>query len=964
MISPFFASGGRGSKIGSQDFIHDLKNAVAGLVKSDAATRIVYSQDASIFEIEPIAVFQPIHSEDIKAALKVAKEHGVPIIARGAATGITGGCLGRGLVIDLTRHLNRILDVNCEEGYAIVEPGVIQDDLNKHLEPFGLRLGPETSTGNRATVGGMLANNAAGSESLRFGCMADHILEVETLLADATSIVLKQMPYPSLPEHSPPLLSKIAKVRSSYEADIHSSYPKLPRISSGYRLDALTDSLDSINLAKLFAGSEGTLGIATKLKVKVVPRIKNKAMILAEFTTLKQAMKAVPLILKDAPFSLELIDDKIIDSAKKSRYLKRAMPLISNPKAVLAIQFDHEDPDLLRELIEEVAYRLRISLDDTHLSTVYDPRDIQAVLDTRKAGLGLLLSKRDYSRAVAFIEDLSVPPAKLPGFIEDFLNLMSSHNKDAGIYGHAGAGCLHIRPYVDLRHKTERMTMFKMMEETLQLIKRHGGVLSGEHGDGLIRTSFNKELFGKQIYQAFVEVKKAFDPGNILNPGKVVGDLSPLEHLRRYPDQDLPFEPFFDFSKEGGFDLSIDLCNGNGLCRKKEGVMCPSFQATRDEYDTTRARAEILRAWISGGKGFKVSDEDVLQVLDLCLMCKGCKKECPSQVDMAKIKAEVLYQNQHKMGTGIRSFLFGHMGLFLYGASMLWPLPQLLQGSSLERRFKKMMGIAEERSLPLPALRPFTELFRAKKPRGDAAKVILFNDTFNQYLSPHIGLKAASFLEAHGFSVVSPPYRCCGRTFISKGMLNEALGTAIRLVKTFYPYAQKGIPIIGIEPSCILTLRDEIPSLIQKQRPDLSPEAAAVAKAAMTFEEFLYGYLKEGGTILCKEPEKEVDVLLHTHCHDTAETGREPARSILKAVPFIKVQEAEEGCCGMAGSFGYEEEHFDLSMKIGELKLLPAVRRFTDSGVVVSNGTSCRSQIQFGTKKEALHMAELLHRYL
>lgn len=933
-------------------------------MKSDAATRIVYSQDASIFEIEPIVVFQPIHADDVKAAVAVAKEHGVPIIARGAATGITGGCLGRGLVIDLAKHVNRILDVNREEGYAVVQPGVIQDDLNRHLQPLGLRLGPETSTGNRATLGGMVANNAAGSESLRFGCMADHILEVEAVLPDATTTVLKPIAFPDASATPTPLFRKIAKVRSIFEADIHASYPKLPRISSGYRLDALTDSLDSINLAKLFAGSEGTLGIATKLKVKIVPRTKNKALILAEFNTMEKAMAAVPLILKDTPLSLELIDDKIIEAAKKSRYLKRAIPLISNPKAVLAIQFDHENLDLLRELIEEIAYRLRLALDDAYLSTVYDPRDIQAVIDTRKSGLGLLLSKRDYSRAIAFIEDLSVPPKNLPQFIGDFFNLMASHNKDAGIYGHAGAGCLHIRPYVDLRHKTERMTMLKIMEETLSLIKKHEGVLSGEHGDGLIRTSFNKELFGEKIYQAFVQVKRAFDQDNIMNPGKVVGDISPVEHLRRYPDQERPFEPFFDFSREGGFELSLDLCNGNGLCRKKEGVMCPSFQATQDEYDTTRARAEILRAWISGGKGFKVSDEDVLQVLDLCLMCKGCKKECPSQVDMAKIKAEVLFQNQHKKGTRLRSYLFGHMGRFLYGASLLWPLLQLLQGSSLERRFKKKIGIAKERSLPLPALRPFSQLFRVGNKKPDAPQVILFNDTFNEFLSPEIGLKAASFLEKHGFSVLSLPYRCCGRTFISKGMLNEALGAAILLVKTFYPYAQKGIPIIGIEPSCILTLRDEIPSLIQKQQPDLSPEAAAVAKAAMTFEEFLYGYLKEGGSLLCKAPEKEVDVLLHTHCHDTVESGRESARDVLKAVPFLRVQEADEGCCGMAGSFGYEEEHFDLSMKIGELKLLPAVRRFTGDGIVISNGTSCRSQIQFGTKKEALHMAELLYRFL
>lgn len=885
------------------------------------------------------------------------------MIPRGAATGITGGCLGRGLVIDLARHLNKIVEINPEEGYAIVEPGVVQDDLNKCLKPLGLRLGPETSTGNRATLGGMLANNAAGSESMRFGSMADHILEVDTILSNASSITLKESFFP-VAQSSSRVFEEVGKIRASYEQEILANYPKIPRISSGYRLDALTDRPGSINLAKLFAGSEGTLGIAALMKVRIVPKVEKKGLILIEFETMQGAMEAVPSILKHKPLSLELIDDKIIESAKKSRYLKEKMPLITDPKALLAVQFDHEDPSVLVEIVEEIAYILRIELEDACLSTVYDPVDIQTVLDIRKSGLGLLLSKRDYSRAIAFIEDLSIPPENLPRFIVEFNQMMASHKKDAGIYGHAGSGCLHIRPYIDLRHKAEQTAMLRIMEESLHLIKKYGGVMSGEHGDGLIRSSFNRQLFGDKLYSAFQEIKRAFDPINLMNPGKVVGESIPLDHIRRSPDQERPVDTFFDFSKEGGFELSLDLCNGNGLCRKKEGVMCPSFQATNDEYDTTRARAEILKAYISGEKGFKISDDDVKNVLDLCLMCKGCKRECPSQVDMAKMKAEMLYQDRKKRGGDLRSYLFGHMGRFLEGASLLFPLPKLLKGSFFERYFKEKLKIAKERDLPEPALRPFSQLFKSgsKKPRETS--VILFNDTFNEFLTPASGLKAAAVLEAHGFSVLTLPYRCCGRTLISKGMLDEALVKAVRLVKTFYPYAQKGIPIVGIEPSCILTLRDEIPSLIQKQRPDLYPESAAVAKAALTFEEFFYDYLKEGGTLHCKETEQEIDILLHTHCHETAEGGREKARAVLRALPFAKVKEVGEGCCGMAGSFGYEEEHFDLSLKIGELKLFPAVRSFPKEGIIVSNGTSCRSQIHFGTKREALHMAELLHRFL
>lgn len=942
-------------------FTEDLRQRVRGSVKDDEATLIAYRVDASIFEIEPIAVFLPLSKEDLLAGIKVAKAHGMAIIPRGAATGITGGCLGKGLVIDLSLHLNRILKINIAEEFAIVEPGVVQDDLNSALKEFGYRLGPETSTGNRATLGGMLANNAAGSESLKYGCMADHILEVELALSDGESILLKKTSLP-LSEEGNPLMKKIALLREKYKDAIQENYPKIPRISSGYRLDRLISDENAINFQELIAGSEGTLGVITELKVKIVKNTGILGIVLLEFEDMIEAMEKVPEILAYSPLSLELIDDHILESAKKSRTLKKSIPLLTNPKAVLIVQFDSEDSIKLSEKVEAAAYDFRVNFANAAVSTIYDKEDIDAIRNTRKAGLGLLLSKRDFSRAVAFIEDLSIPPASLAPFMRDFKQMLAKVNKTAGIYGHAGSGCLHIRPYMDLRSKHEQDLMVEIMHSSLNLILKYGGALSGEHGDGLIRSSFNQSLFGKELFAAFCALKEAFDPLNLMNPGKIVGTGSPRENLRHYPDMKNPLDTYLDFSPEGGFELSADLCNGNGLCRKKEGVMCPSFQATRNEYDTTRARAEMLRAYISKEKGLELSDNAVLDILDLCLMCKGCKKECPSQVDMAKMKAEVLYQAARTKGRDLRTKIFGHMGTLFAYASFLSPLIKLFKGSNLEKRIKKALRISLERELPLPEGKRFSSLYKKRSPDSEKPPVILFNDTFNEFLHPRIGMSAAKVLEHHGFSVIVPPYRCCGRTFISKGILEKALHKSVHLVKTLYPYAMKGIPIIGLEPSCILTLRDETLALIAGKRPDLMDEAGCVAKAAVTFEEFFSEYLKEG-SLRVKIQEPLPDVLLHTHCHEMALIGREPARHILKNLALNSFQEIPEGCCGMAGSFGYEEEHFDISLKIANLKLFPAIKKAPDA-LIVASGTSCRSQILFGEKKEALHMAEFLHLYL
>lgn len=920
----------------------ELSKNISGEIRFDPVTLSVYSVDASIFEIPPIGVVIPKTIDDIIQTVLIAQKHNVPLIPRGAGTGIVGGCIGKGLIIDTSKYLNRIIEIDYENEYAIVEPGVVQDTLNEALGKQGYRLGPNTSTGNRATLGGMVANNSAGSHSLLFGRMVDHVLELEMVLASG------ELMHFSEEQGHGPIYQTIDKIRKEYKDDIEKHFPKIPRRVSGYNLDELIKD-QPLNLCKVITGSEGSLGIVTRIKVRICKKTRFSGICVLHFDDMIEGMRSIDRILAHHPIAVEMMDNRIIEMGKLSPQLKSKLGwLRGNPEAIFAVELEGES-------LNEVKNKLDW-LEKEHISSTQviltDPLEISHIWEVRKSGLGLLLSKRSYNRAIAFIEDITIHPHHLASFMVEFRAYLKSIGKDAGIYGHVGSGAMHLRPYLDLRNEGEVKLMEKMMNDVADLLLKYGGSLSGEHGDGLLRSWQNKKLFGDRVYEAFVMLKQAFDPNNLMNPGKVVGDHPVHEDLRLNPKTKLNEIPtFLDFSKEGGFTLSADLCNGNGSCRKTTGVMCPSFQASHDEYDTTRARAQTLRSIIHGTLPMDDLTGDALNdVLDLCIECKGCKKECPSQVDMAKMKSEILYQTQEKHGYSLRNRIISSLGTMNYLNSFFPSFYNTLIGLKFTKKVLSYFGISEERNLPLLSKHRFSKIHQNQ---SEGKQVVLFSDTYTEFHYPEIGHSASSVLQKLGYSVIVPSWECCGRPLISKGFLKQAKLRAEKLIDSLNEYAMKETPIIVLEPSCLSAIQDDYQGLLGYKHEKLQ----RVIKACISFDEFVDGRLPQSA-----QPDS-IKVQLHGHCHQKALIGTEPTQRVLKALG-CKVAEIPSGCCGMAGSFGYEKEHYDFSMKIGELQLFPAIRTGREVTWIIANGVSCRTQIHDGTGSKAHHLAEVVDKIM
>ncbi len=933
---------------------NSLKDRTQAEVYFDAIHKQAYSVDASIYEIEPMGVVIPKTKEDIQEIIRIANEFKVSLIPRGAATGITGSCLGNGLIVDISKYLNQILEINYEEEYVVCQPGVVQDDLNRALSAKGYRLGPDTSTGNRATIGGMLANNAAGAHSLLYGKMIDHVLEVEMALADGECVRFMEVDEKSWQskanQENPEgrIYREILRIKEIYEKPIRQHIPNIPRKASGYNLEELY-KFPHLNVSKLIVGSEGSLGIVTEMKVRISKNPGLVGLCVLHFNSIEDGMRRIPELLKFQPIALEMIDRKIIEMGRISPSMRGKLGwLKGDPEMVFVAEFSAGSREELDHKLSQFA-NTKVGYAQVCLT---DNGEMASVWEVRKAGLGLLLSKRTYSRAIAFIEDVSIAPDKLADFMREFLRYLESKGKTAGIYGHVGSGCMHVRPYIDLRKEHDVELMVHIMENVSTMVLKQGGAMSGEHGDGRIRTWLNKKMFGKDVYQAFIDLKTAFDPRYVFNPGVIVDGPNVIDHLRLSPKTEIQhFNTFMNFTREGGFSLSADLCNGNGACRKKEGVMCPSFQATGNEYDTTRARAQALRSIINGRvPRDELAGEGLHDVLDLCLQCKGCKTECPSQVDMAKMKAEVLYHYHRKHGTPLRSLFFGYVGRLNALASPFTSLFNRLIKTKWTRNLLSRLGITPHRELPTLAEERFSKWFKHLEQKSLAKKVVLFNDTYNEFNYPEIGKSAVSVLNAMGYEVIVPEWSCCGRPMISKGLLPQARKAALRLIDRFYGYAEKEIPIVGLEPSCILTLRDELVDLVGEYE-----KATAIAKMSVTFDEFVAAHLKE---LSVKETVAQVKV--HGHCHQKAIVGMKPTLDVLRAIPGFSVEEINSGCCGLAGSFGYEKEHYEISMRIGELKLLPFIRNCTEDAIIVADGVSCRSQIAHGAGRHGLHLAEVL----
>jgi FAD/FMN-containing dehydrogenase/Fe-S oxidoreductase len=973
------------------EFEQELRATLTCDIHFDSLHRKIYSVDASIYEIEPIGIIIPRTPEDAITAIKIAHKYHVPVIARGAATGITGGCLGKALIIDHSTYLNHILEINFHEQYAVCQPGVVQDHLNKVLSVHNFRLGPDTSTGDRATLGGMTANNSAGARSLYYGKMVDHVIGIELVLTNGEIIYFEAVDEAALAEKlklqntEGHIYREIVRIRDQYRDEIDKHFPKIPRRVSGYNLDELLKP-GPLNICKLITGSEGTLGFLTKIKVNIAKKPLHQGLCVvffnletavqddkvmqdseskdyvnlpsstavSRYNSIHEAFQAVPHMLEHHPLSLELIDDQIINRGKESPAMRGKLEwLKGHPLAFIVAEFHAESPEVLQDKIsrfEEDMHKNQIGYDRV---SIFDEKVMEQIWTLRKSGLGLLLSKRSYSRAIAFIEDLSVDPMKLPAFMQKFQAYLKSIGKEAGIYGHVGSGCMHVRPYIDLRDPNELFLMQKMMDDVSDLILEFGGSLSGEHGDGIVRTWLNKKMFGNRLYQAFQELKAAFDPDHLMNPGKIISGQPFLENLRLNPDKPISkLDTFLDFSKEGGFELAVDLCNGNGLCRKSTGTMCPSFQATENEYDSTRARAQSLRSLIHGPDPMKhMADEELRDVLDLCLQCKGCKTECPSQVDMAKMKTEFLYHYQKSHGLSLRNKLFGHLSTLFSIGSRFPKLTNFMLGWRFTKFLADKIGISSNRSLPSLAKKKFSS-FDLPKHEDWREKVILFNDTYTEFLSPEIGLAAHKVLQSMGFEVVVPPWKCCGRPLLSKGLLPQAKAKAFELIELLLPYAKEGLPIIGLEPSCILTIIDDYPALAPCE------DLHLLVKAAIPFDQFISNQIQDGKFTLPSPI--NTTVKYHIHCYQKALIGSKFTENILKSIPNCEAVEIKSGCCGMAGAFGYEKEHYDISMKIGSLTLFPTIKHTPATTGLIANGFSCRAQIQQGTGRHAVHLAQFL----
>jgi FAD/FMN-containing dehydrogenase/Fe-S oxidoreductase len=942
------------------EMIRELKESVKGEVFSDPIHRSLYAVDASMFEVQPLAVFIPKDKSDILKALRIARKHQTSVIARGAATSTTGAALGKGLIIDTTKYLNKVLEINLKEEWVRVEPGVVQDQLNVDLAPHGYRLGPDTSSGSRATIGGMIGNNSSGARSLKFGTTFDALLEVDLSLMNGDSICLKEL---SDQEYKRILLQnnsestiykEIESILKTNKDEIEKRYPKLSKQAAGYCLDKLLKQ-NSVNLAKLIVGSEGSLGIVTEAKLKIIKKPKYTGLCVFQCPTLSEAINLVPKLLTHQPLSLELVDEHIISMAKKSPALSGSLNwLHSKTNALIIFEQDAEEETKVQNVFSSLKEKYESSSSNISTSFFYTDSEQEKIWNLRKSGLSLLMSQRSYKRGYAFIEDLIVPPESLNDFVLELEKYLLRVNKQAGIYGHAGAGLVHVRPFINLLDNEDVKLMTKIMKDVTAMILKYKGSLTGEHGDGLLRSYLNPIVFGEKIYETFKQIKKVFDPNNLMNPGKVIGDHQPYDDLRVSEKTKFQvWDPFLDFSKEGGLPIAVDLCNGNALCRKPNATMCPSFQATQDEKDSTRARAQLLRSYINGRLNpDQFMSKASYDVFDLCLECKGCKKECPSQVDIAKLKPEFLYQYYKIHKPSLRTKFFAHLDTLSKIAQPLSFISNPIMKSKINKHLLSYLGFSPELSLPSLSSFKFSNWIKKYKQTGKQhQKVILFIDTYTEFYRPQVGIAAVKVLNALGVFVETLPWTCCGRPALSKGFLEKAQGHAQDVFNRFLPHLNEGIPLIGLEPSCTYTLKDELFSLIPKKETELFSDLT------LSFETFVLDLLKTN-------PEKQglfskdFNFALHNHCHQKSSSEERSGVELLELIGKAKL--LPTGCCGMAGSFAFEKEHYAISQKVAKNSFIPHITKLSKDTTLIANGFSCQHQAQHSCNKKPKHLSEAL----
>jgi FAD/FMN-containing dehydrogenase/Fe-S oxidoreductase len=964
---------------GLEGFLNELRAHVAGDLRTDDYSRVLYSTDASIYQVMPYGVLIPKTVEDVHAAVELAARHKVPILPRTSGTSLAGQAVNEALVIDMSRHLDRVLEVNTEERWVRTQPGVVLDQLNLHLKPMGLKFGPDPASSDRAAMGGIVSNNSTGAHSILYGMTADHLLETNVILSDGTRTAFGPVEADELGARTrgngleSEVYKRVWEIAQAKGDTIRAATPRHWRRCGGYNLDRFVDGVTynypqdpRFNLAKLICGAEGTLAVITEMKLNLVPLPKHAALAVLHYDSLYEALSSVPTILEVNPATVELVDNLGLTLCRDVPTYARLLTTFVEgaPNCILIAEFYGEGEAEAKAKIEGLGEHLR----DAHVQCTVVPAlspAIQAnVWKVRKVALGLMMSIKGDHKPIPFIEDSAVPPEYLADYVTQIEKFCNDLGTDVAYYAHASSGCIHIRPLINAKDARDVDKLPQITSFAVELLGEYGGSLSSEHGDGRARSWMNEHFFGPELYGLFREVKQVFDPHNILNPGNIV-DAKPMTEDLRFGDdyQAIPIQEHIDFSADMGFHRAVEMCNGAGNCRKLTvDTMCPSFMVTREEEHSTRGRANALRAALSGLlPPEELTSERMYEVMDLCIQCKSCKAECPSSVDMARIKFEFLaqYYTQHRVP--LRSRFFADIARWSrLSSGALAPLVNWSLGSGLVRwGLERFMGITQQRPLPEFARQPFTAWFKqhaASNGRGAATgkTVVLFNDTFNTYNYPEVSISAAEVLEAAGFDVVLPGHKCCGRPMISKGLVDKAREAAQDTVDRLAPFAEQGIPIVGLEPSCLLTMRDEYVVLL----PD-DPRVSVVAEHCYTFEEFFAKLADQGALNLEFEGEAR-HVLLHGHCYQKSLVGTEPSKRTLSLPPGYTVTEVDSGCCGMAGAFGYEVEHYDTSMQMAERRLLPAVREQSDETIIVAAGVSCRQQIKHGAGRQVLHPAQVL----
>ncbi len=962
-----------------------LKQELEGNLFTDETTRRLYATDASAYREMPQAVAVPKTVEDIIKLIRFARNTKSSIIPRTAGTSLAGQVVGAGIVVDVSKHFSKILEVNKAERWAIVEPGIVRDDLNQHLKTYGLYFAPETSTANRAMIGGMIGNNSCGSNSVVYGSTREHLLEVQVILSDGTKTSFKSISgfefqqkingkdkslETSLYQH----IWKILSDENNRE-EIKKEFPKhsIHRRNTGYAIDLLArmEPFNSegqhFNFSSLIAGSEGTLAFVTSAKIKLTPlESPHKKLVCIHCHSIDESLRANLIALKHLPSAVELMDHYVFEATKRNiGQIKNRFFIEGDPQAILVAELTRGS----EEQVNASATALIADLKNQNLGYSYpivSGDDIKKVWNLRKAGLGLLSNIPGDEKPVPVIEDTAVDVEDLPAYIRDVGEILKKHDLYSVHYAHAGSGELHLRPILDLK-TANGLKLFRVIaEEIATLVKKYRGSLSGEHGDGRLRGEFIPKMVGEHNYNLIKDLKKAWDPDGLFNPGKIVG-TPPMDTFLRFEkgQETRQFNTILDFSDNMGILRAAEQCNGSGDCRKTEltgGTMCPSYMATRNEKETTRARANILREMITrSDKANPFAHEEIKEVMDLCLSCKGCKSECPSNVDMGKLKQEWQYQYYQEHGVPLRSRMIGNFTLGMKVASLApWAYNYIFNKDAIANAVKNFIGFSPKRSMPHLSKVSWKK-WHAKhfRPTTKTPKkfIYLFIDEFLNYNEAEIGITTVKLLDRLGYGIYVVDHFESGRSFLSKGLLEEARTLAKKNIAVFKGKISHDTPLVGVEPSAILTFRDEYPDLVRGQEKEA---ALTISHHTLMIEEFLAKELEAGNIDLGLFKDQRSTIKVHGHCQQKALSTLTHVKKILTRMGNNEVHMIPSGCCGMAGSFGYEAEHYDLSMQIGELVLFPAVRKQPDTVIIAATGTSCRHQIKDGTGRKALHPVEIL----